>query len=183
MWSRIINFLKNWLFNQVPTTKPAEVEGVINPILTPSTLPQIRVDKMICYDSEKKIINEAVEMANKFIVSKEFEKAVLNFKFSNTNGKSNREIYEMYRNISISIGVEMFIGNFYQNKVSKTVGYEMNSEGYIRLNRYFVKKPVHVCSTLMHEIGHYLGFSHPHLEQDSVNYGMNQIVEAYYANN
>lgn len=154
-----------------PDVTPLESSPVESGSVTPGIIRTMS-------EAERLAVMMGFYIANKVIKSSEFETEVLKYKFSDTGGKTNHEILEAYRNINAKINVELFTGNFYQNRISKTNAYELNAEGFIRINRHFVYTPLLIASCLMHELGHNpLGFSHPGLSQTSVNYGMNEILE------
>lgn len=126
---------------------------------------------------EYNMVVDGFILAREIIYSKEFREEVLQYKFNPrlTNGMNNGQILDLYTSKSMAVKIEMFTGSWWENHRWGTVAYEANAEGYIRLNRYFVTKPLHVTSTILHELAHGFGFTHPKLEKDSVSYGMNEI--------
>lgn len=70
------------------------------------------------------------------------------------------------------IQVVMYYGRF-----SRVVGYTYFSETRIWVNRKFWGAPKYVCSNLMHEYTHQLGFPHGGVWASSIPYTMNKIVE------
>ena len=189
----MFGFLKRWFSKSssvvvVPAPIKSDVEtpakNPLGPDVSTSGISNIRCGEIRAIDDDEKIsIIAGFALAQAIVKSKEYEEAVLNFSFDQNlvRGLTNDQILSLYQNTIMSVNIEMFTGSYYENHFSKTDAYERNAEGFIRINRYFITTPLEICSAIFHELGHNpLGFTHPKLEQNSVSYGMNQIVESVY---
>ena len=129
-------------------------------------------------DAELVMIADGVALANLTMASSCFEDAVLSASWTETEGLSQAQIYDKLCSGTVTVDVEMYLGSWYQNNVSKTVGYE-NEPGKVHMNRYFVDSAYMVADNLVHEAeGHSQGFSHYGVKSTSVPYGLNEAFEA-----
>jgi hypothetical protein len=178
MFGAIVRFFKR-LFGS--KNKIEIYEPVILPEPVEAELPKLIIGTIRSKDeNERQMVVGGFVNARDVLYSHEFKEEVLKFKFDPrlTNGHTNQEILDLFTKYSMVVSIEMFTGNFYQNRVSKTQGYEKNEEGFIRANRYFVNTSYSIGSLILHELAHSIyNFSHPNLEQDSVPYGLNRIYE------
>lgn len=128
-------------------------------------------------DAEKAMILTAITYVKRVVYSPEFRDAVIFAKFTSTKGLSNREIYEKFTNSYLVVNVDHFTGNWKQNHVWHTVGYEAG-DGFIHSNRAFVTDAMTMGSLILHELAHTLGFSHSSAsEATSVPYTCNRIFD------
>ena len=181
----IINFFKR-IFGFGRTTKvPVEAPtGIPEPIKNPpsdvgSGFPDISVGEVRnATDNEMKMIGKAIVFNRMVVYSPEFKEAVLAAEFTETNGLTNLQIWEKFTTGSIKVNIEMFTGSFTQNRIYKTVGYDLPGDDFTYINRYFVQDEITMGSLILHELSHALGFSHYNkYTQTSVPYTMNHIFE------
>lgn len=181
MFYKIINFFKRLFGYKVVPVESIPDQGIPNlPTHSPETdgsgIPSINLGKVYGNTTkEYNIILTALVHIRDVVYSDIFRELVLSAKFTNTNGKTNLEIYNMYANGIFVLNIAVFTGSFYQNRVTHTEGYE-NGDGYIHINRYFINDSLAYGSIMLHELAHQLGFSHESaIEYSSVPYGMNEI--------
>lgn len=189
MLSRIWNFVKRIFgrgqaasapVEQVPA--PAPIEQAPPPVIEP--LPEssnlVVGDITGATEGEKQMILTAIGYLHQVFDSKQFKDAVMNAKFTNTNGLTNAKIYKLIMSTKMVVNVDYFNGNWKQNHVWHTVGFEDPNDDYVHANRYFVQDAVTMMSLIAHELMHEpLGFHHDSAsEYTSVPYYMNTIVES-----
>lgn len=128
--------------------------------------------------AEIPMIAEGVALANETMKTPCFKQFVLSAKWTETNGLTQAQIWDKLCSGPVTIDVDMFLGTWYQNNISKTIGYE-DEPGLVHMNRYFVDTAYMVADNLIHEAeGHSQGFSHYGVKATSVPYGLNDAFEA-----
>ncbi len=179
MLLRFWNFLKG-LFGakaqpSAPTIQPAP-PPVITPLPSASNLTVGSITG--ASPGEKLMILTAIGYLEKVIRAPEFKTAMLAANFTETNGFSNQQIYDMYFSQQMTVNVDDFTGTWTQNNVWHTMGYEAG-DGYVHANRVFVYDAITMMSLIAHELAHEpLGFHHSSAtDYTSVPYTMNAIVE------
>lgn len=126
---------------------------------------------------ESKMIVRAVDIANEVMASECFKNRILKTKFTETNGLSNEQIFQKLAKNAITIDVEMFEGDWWDNYFYKVVGIDKGT-GVVFMNRFFVKDVLTAASLSIHEAeGHGQGFTHYGTHLTSVPYQMNRIFE------
>lgn len=126
---------------------------------------------------EVKLINEAIKLSNTVMATECFRNAILDGKFTETNGLTNTQIYDLIASKKMSVKVQMFTGNFYQNYIAKTMGIDKGN-GIVYINRFFVKDADEMASLILHEAeGHGQGFHHYDVKSTSVPYSLNSIYD------
>lgn len=129
------------------------------------------------YPSEAQMVKDAVALVEKVVRSPYFQDEVMRTQFTSTNGKTNAGIYVDFTQRAFIVNVAMFTGSWFQNKRSKTIGYD-NADEYVHANRYFIKTSEDLGSLVIHECAHSIGYSHKKAsEKTSVPYAMNKIFE------
>jgi hypothetical protein len=135
---------------------------------------QLQIDKYV----------KAVELTEKVINSERFKERLLKLELTNTNNKTNQEIYDlMMKGAEIlepleDREVDVFITMYYKN--NKTVGYTYPSTKDTWVNSKFFDSytPADVGCNLIHEWLHKLGFDHTSArEHTSVPYAVGYLVE------
>jgi hypothetical protein len=128
--------------------------------------------------AEVTMIGDGVALANATMKTACFKSFVLAASWTETEGLSQAQIYDKLASGPIAVDADMYTGSWYQNNVSRTVGYE-NEPGTVHMNRYFVDSAYMVADNLIHEAeGHSQGFSHFQVKATSVPYGLNAAFEA-----
>lgn len=124
------------------------------------------------------ILKEAVEILNRVTGSMAFKDRVLATVFSEMDGKSHIEIYELFALRGHTVNVKMFYGTFMQNKVWHTIAIDFENDEFVHLNRYFFGDPAAAAASMIHETAHAVGFHHYSKPMTtSVPYRLGQIVE------
>lgn len=127
---------------------------------------------------EGPMIAEGVKLANQAMATACFRDFVLSASWTETNGLSQAQIWEKLCAAPVTVTVDMYLGSWYENHVSKTIGYE-KEPGTVHMNRYFVDTAYAVADNIVHEAeGHSQGFSHYSVKATSVPYGLNDAFEA-----
>jgi hypothetical protein len=173
----MLTFLKRlFSFFRRSYAKPTE-PTVPAPSTTPELYPKVVLGNVQAFNSEKQNIIQAVELLNKVLASETFHQKVLNREFTETEGLTNAQIYDKFREKAVVIDINVFTGSYVQNHVYRTVGYE-TVPGVVNINRYFVSTPYQFADNIIHEaIGHSTGFSHLGLKSSSIPYQLNGIFE------
>jgi len=128
------------------------------------------------YDEAEKV-KIGAENVTKVVATECFKVQTLGAKFTETNNLTNQQIYDLVSTAQVTIDVEMYMGSWYANHISKTVGYE-DEPGKVYMNRYFVYTSYNMGSTLLHEaMGHSLGFTHNGVKSTSVPYKFNDFFD------
>lgn len=147
---------------------PKETNGV----------PFVQIGVITATPDETKKIKQGVALLNKVLATETFKQKVLKTAFTETNGMSSAQIYKLMCAKVVKIDVNVFMGTYYQNHISKTIGYE-DQPGVVNINRYFVAEASEFADNIIHEaLGHSLGFSHYGVYATSVPYQLNDIYEA-----
>jgi hypothetical protein len=73
---------------------------------------------------EPMLVAEGVALANRTMATECFKRFVLDAKWTETNGLSQAEIWDLLCRVPITVEVDLFTGTWYQNHVTRTVGYE-----------------------------------------------------------
>lgn len=166
----------------VPSTVPTRVDVTIQPgpALSPMPTPKIEVIQIRgATDAEIAVIDKGIEIVNERLASACFRQWVLAARYTENNGLTQAQIYNLTQSKPVVVKVEMYTGTYKANHISKTVGYENDPyDGWVHLNRYFVKTPLMVADNLIHEAeGHSQGFHHYGVKATSDPYGMNYALE------
>lgn len=143
------------------------------------SLPQICIGNIsgTINGNEILMIKAGCANVNSVIQSDEFRTSILCASFTETNDLRNDQIYDLFCSKIVEIDVEMYLGSWWTNHVSKTIGYE-DEPGKVYCNRYFVKTAYMIGDNLIHEgLGHSMGFSHYGVKSTSVPYILNAIYE------
>lgn len=182
---KIINWLKK-LFNigtgsKVPQSNSSVDVPVKIPLGTDMSTPDITLGTITgATVNECKMIAQAVDYVRQVVSSSEFREAVIYAKFTNTNGLSNQQIYDLFTKTKLLVNVDMFDGSWKQNHVWHTMGYEDPNDDFVHANRYFIQDALTMGSLILHELSHEpLGFHHNSAsDSSSVPYTMNRIFES-----
>lgn len=178
---RFWNFIKSLFYKKnapiyVPS-EPIKPEEISPPAVSSGFINFTFGETKNATDSEKIMIAVAFSYLRAVVLSSDFKEEVMKAKFTNTNGLSNEQIYKLYIETPFVVNVHMFSGSYWQNKVYHTVGYEAG-DGYVHANRAFVWSAYVMCSLMLHELSHTLGFHHDSsTEYTSIPYKMNDIAE------
>lgn len=166
----------------VPSVSPSPSPSP-SPSVTPIvaiTAPQIIVGQITgATPQEIQMISEGVKLANQKIASDCFKQWVLAAKYTENNGLTQQQIWDLISTHLVSVDVEMYDGSWKANHVWKTIGYENDPyDGVVHMNRYFVNTAYMVADNLVHEgEGHSQGFHHYGDKSTSEPYGMNYSFE------
>ena len=132
--------------------------------------------------SEQAMVDKAVSMMDRVLNSELFKKKVLAGRFTETNGKTNQEIYDIIMSgdceYSDADGTIDLAAVMYYKRWSGVVGYVTGEDFTVYMNRKFFSTPTSIGSNLLHEATHNMGFSHYEVFETSVPYSMNRIFEA-----
>ncbi|MGZ3419013.1 MAG: hypothetical protein ACXVEE_14170 [Polyangiales bacterium] len=127
---------------------------------------------------EPKMIADGVTLVNATMKTSCFRDFVLSASWTETNGLTQAQIYDKLCSGPITVDVDMYMGSWYDNHVTHTVGYE-KEPGVVHMNRYYVNTANMVADNLIHEAeGHSQGFRHDGVKATSVPYGLNDAFEA-----
>lgn len=122
-------------------------------------------------------ISKAEAILNKVLVSKLFHSKVLAYKFTETGGKSNQEIYEILLE-PYTVSVNLYKTWKWWSRVVAWVSGKGATTIHYHTKFFYPNKPHEVAGTLMHETSHCKGFYHnikPWFK--TVPYAMNAIIE------
>lgn len=115
--------------------------------------------------------------------SREFYTRMMNLKLEQTNGKSNKEIYDMIHsgadkfNRESDNDIDVHLTMYYSWK--RTIGYTYPSTYFTWINRKFFRgfNEASVAGNVIHEYMHNLGFGHISAkDHDSVPYAIGYLV-------
>lgn len=153
---------------------PVPVEEV-----SPLDAPHMQVGQILnATDAEKSLVSQSFDLANAVLASDCFKSKVLAAHFTETNNLSNEEIYALLKSKPIAVNVSFFNGSWYQNYVSKTMGYDIG-DGTAYVNRFYVSTSLVLASLETHEAeGHGQGFHHYGDKPPSVPYQFNNFIES-----
>lgn len=119
-------------------------------------------------------IKLAEEILNIVINSDTYKNLFLAQSFTETNGKTNQEIYDqlisgdcLFTDADDTIDLKLVM---YYRRWSKVVGYVNGSPLTIFINRKFFSTPISIASNLLHEYFHLMGFSHNDRWETSLSY-------------
>lgn len=171
-----------------PTQIETNPSGIVTPTpflkATPTPVsnfndaPRMELGTIIGTESEKTMIRSGLEIDNNILASSCFNVGVLTSNFTETNGLNNQQIYNAFKAHIIKINVTMFSGTWYQNHISKTVGYELdNDPNTCYQNRYYIDNAYDSGSNMLHEAAHGIGFHHYGVKATSIPYQMNDIYD------
>jgi hypothetical protein len=138
--------------------------------------PKIVYGKIVSDTSEVDMLKQAVLNANAVLASDCFKNFVLQAQFTETNHMNNKEIYAFMSSKIIKVNLEMFTGNFKQNYIWRTVGYDIG-DGTVYMNRHFVDSSSIAASNIIHESMHAIGFHHDQIKETSVPYMSNDAYD------
>lgn len=130
-------------------------------------------------DAEVTMIYKGVELANEMLRSDCFKEWVTSARYTENQGLSQAQIFQMVTTVPQKADVEMYTGDWKANHYYRTIGYENDPfDGVVHMNRYFVNTAYMVADNLIHEIeGHSQGFRHDYVKATSQPYGMNYAYE------
>ena len=138
----------------------------------------MQIGKITSTPEEAELIKEGMENLNSVLSSDCFSKAVYASNFTENLGLKPDQIYAQLKSNIPTVNVVVFDGTFYQNHISKTIGYEVEP-GTVYVNRYYVQSAYEFADNLIHEgEGHSQGFRHDGVKSTSEPYGMNDIFES-----
>jgi hypothetical protein len=162
-----------------PIASASPVGPVATPVLSSSPARIIVGNIFGATTAEIKMIREGEKLANAMLDKPCFKQWVLAAHYSESNGLSQQQIYDLVTIKPSTIDVEMYTGSWRANHISKTVGYENDPfDGVVHMNRYFVQSAYMVADNLIHEDrGHSLDFHHYGVHSTSEPYGMNYAYE------
>ena len=118
-------------------------------------------------------MNQAVTILNQVLNSPEFKERVLNFKFVQTNGMNNQQIYDYLMsgaekfptqtaaNQLADMHLSIYFPPWYK-RFTKAVAFTNTSDPYLHIyNSYYNSASVaDISETMIHEWTHKLGFDH-----------------------
>ena len=141
--------------------------------------PMLAVGQFVGTAAERKMIDDAVQLANRVMASACFKQHVMTANFTEPLGLDNAGVWNKLVSDTIVLEVIMYRGGFFANHWSKTIGYEADQlPGISYMNRHFVKTPFVAADNLIHEgEGHSHGFRHDGVKLTSVPYSLNEIFE------
>lgn len=190
--------LKHWLYLLSATlgiiqgVRPPQLEELPQvgspPLSSPSpvynngdSFPNITLIDFKGRPEEKEYALKGIEYANAIMRSECFMNSLLKANITETNLMSNEQILKFISDRTVKARVEFFTGNWKQNYIWKTVGYEtVPFDGWTYVNRHFVKNARDAGSNIIHEVMHTLGFDHLVVKKTSLPYTMNDIYEACF---
>lgn len=127
-------------------------------------------------ENERKMIDDAVRLANSVLLSDCFREGLLSASLSSTNGRDNQQILaELTRLPPSALTIDLYDGTGRHG----TIGWENDGEpDVVHMNRHYVKNAFVAADNLLHEAAHVRGFHHrSHREARSVPYTVNYIFE------
>lgn len=162
----------------VADTQPSATPSPISsdkPVPIPSTSGDlINVRKITgAYDSEIAMIHEGIARANRMVKSPCYKQWVLAARYTENNGLTQAQIYDLQASKPTYIDIEMYYKN------NGTVGFEYDPfDGVVHMNRKFVNSAYMVGDNAIHEDrGHSLEFHHYGNHATSEPYGANYAYE------
>lgn len=122
-------------------------------------------------------INPGNAQANYVLKTKCLKNKILDGTFTETNGLSNSQIWDVLSSNKITTGVVFFYGTWTQNYVYKTMGYDVG-DGNIYANSFYIDTPALFGSMELHESeGHQQGFHHYNVFATSLPYQLNDFFD------
>lgn len=176
MLYRIINFIRSLFYRLVPDKTQSPVVTVPIPVITGVnfTLGEIKGASQ----EQIRLAKDSFELFLQIILSPQFKDEILKSTFTSNNGMTNEEIYHHYLDSKATINIQFFYGSFYQNRIAKTVGYDLPNDDFVYVNKYFVNSRYELTSLISHELAHSCGFSHQSAsESTSVPYAFGRIFK------
>lgn len=122
-------------------------------------------------------LEQAEKILNQVLQTKMFQSKVLAFPFSETGGKTNKEIYDILLQ-PYTVKVRLFSTWKWWSRVVAWVTGKNATTIHYHSKFFYPNKPYEIAGTLLHELSHCKGFYHnvkPWFK--SVPYAMNAIVE------
>lgn len=176
----------NWVRNLFPHKGAVTINELppIGPVCIPEhcptvdhDFPSVTMGTISAQLGETPMIHGAFDDLNKILASPIFKQKVLSAEFTETNGMTNSQIYDLLvKHSGTAVDLTMFNGTWIQNHSYGTVGYEdVRYPNVCFANRYFVYAKETLGSLLLHELMHILGFHHYGVKSTSVSYVMNGI--------
>ena len=179
------------IWSLYPLARPQSTSGPIPKVVIGSTTACIKSvssmkKAMNCKSSspsaeESSLISNAQADLNKVLASPEFQQAVLAAHFTETNDKTNEEIYKLIASSSpVHLDIVLFKGGLKVNKWDHTQGFEDDSAPNVVFgNTYFIgNRRGFLASLMLHEAMHVLGFHHyDEPVTTSIPYTMNTIYD------
>lgn len=177
-----------------PIETPKPVEGVPHeaskpigpeyPVQNVKKIFTVHIESLNYTDAQNAKLDKAQTLITKIINSDDYKKEVLNWKFTNTNGLTNQQIYDKLFagaeallpaiNYQMDLKVEMY------HSYGNTVGYTYPDDLVVHTNSKYHNNysPCDIASNFTHEWTHKMGFDHSSAnDSNSVPYAHNSIIE------
>ena len=132
-------------------------------------------------DPETDMARQAVLLANTVLLSPCFERELLKSTLSTVpDGFTPDKVLATMRAGQTPLDVAFFTGTWWQDFVTKTIGYDdPAAPSVVHMNRYFVRTVAGAADNFLHEAAHARGYKHSSAKDaTSVPYTMNRIFEA-----
>lgn len=180
MFRRFFSWVRSLFVGANNSELPPVVIDPVDSLPNDKKYPDIRLGEIKnATDQEAVMISKAVKLLQDVVSDPLFYEEVMAQKFTENNGLSNQEIYDLLCKNVLFANVSMFTGNWKQNFVWHTVGLDTEYDNFVHANRYFVQDAKTLASLIMHEMLHGLGFSHHGVKYTSVPYTFNRIIEKF----
>jgi len=176
----MIRLIKRWflgLFKKTPTTSECTDCVVVPTVLESIGAPGFYGAEIVdATHDEKAVVLKAIDALNVIRDSSFFKDAVMAAKFTETDGKSNQEIFDDFTKKTFNVSVKIFNGTWMQNHRFHTVALDNSSDDFVYLNRYYFGSVADTADSIMHESAHGTGYHHYGDKSTSVPYVMGQIA-------
>ncbi len=180
MFRRFFNWVRSLFIGANNSELPPVVIDPVASLPNDKKHPDIKIgDIKNATDNEVIMISDAVSLLRDILADPLFYDEVMAQEFTENNGLSNQEIYDLLCKNVLIANVSMFTGNWKQNFWWHTVGLDTEYDNFVHANRFFVQDAATLASLIMHELLHELGFSHRGVKYTSVNYTFNRIIEKF----
>lgn len=150
---------------------------------TPAVAPAAEVRPSIQLGVTSGLLSgEAVEIdiglsyTNQVLASDCFKNKVLAALFTENNGLTNQQIYDLISSEKKVVGVTIFNGTIWQDDAYHTEGYDVG-DGIVYANRYYINTAYLMGDVLIHEWAHQWLFTHYYVKATSVPYQFNGFYE------
>jgi hypothetical protein len=166
------------------TIRPAET-SLAHPVPgfppDPAKLAFVLGSVLCADDPETEMARQAVLLANTVVLSPCFERELLKSKLSTVpEGTTTQTVLADMRSGKSPLDVAFFTGTWWQDFVTKTIGYdEPTAPNVVHMNRNFVRTVEAAADNFLHEAAHARGYKHVSAKDaTSVPYTMNRIFGA-----
>lgn len=141
-------------------------------------VPSMALDKLKgAYGTEIDMVKRSFAEANDIMKTPCFMNKILGADFTEDNGLTNQQIYNLLASGVKKVNAEMYDGSWWENYVYKTMGYDIG-DGTVYMNRFYADTTAIVRSLITHEgEGHGNGFHHYQAHSTSVPYQLNDFIE------